>query len=90
MDQRECRERLSQMPYSGMTPDDLHCIASLVNESDLVHDKRILSLSGRADGFVVVRTGEMLGELSGGGLHVIAQRNSECQWIITEVQIWAS
>lgn len=78
------------MPHSGMTPDDVLCIASLVNDSDLVHDKRILSVSGRSDGFAIVRTGEMRGELSGGGLQVIVQQDSECHWIITEVQIWAS
>jgi hypothetical protein len=76
-------------PHIGISLSDLYTALSLIETHTEIRDKRIMSLSVRNNGMVLVKTGEQSGACSGGGYYVVLERTSDA-WRILEWNQWCS
>lgn len=79
----------STPPYSGLTAQEIISALQSIQANTDFCDRPIIAVAARDDGRVMVKTGEMRGMLSGGGLIVFLSRNED-GWEIYDSGGWAS
>jgi hypothetical protein len=76
-------------PHIGISLPELREALSLIEARSEIREKRIMSLSVRNNGMILVKTGEQPGACSGGGYFVLLDRTSD-GWHIAEWDQWCS
>jgi hypothetical protein len=76
-------------PHVGIPLQEFHAALQLIEACTEVSDKRIMSLSVRNNGMVLVKTGEQSGACSGGGYLLLLEKTPE-GWSVAESMQWCS
>lgn len=79
----------SRFPMLGLDPAELIAALALVSTAPQIQERRVLSVTVQADGFLLIQTGEQQSPRTGGG-QVILMHRGPGGWQILETTSWQS
>lgn len=79
----------SRFPMLGLDPAELTAALALIASEPQISDRRVLSLTVQAEGFLLVQTGAQQSPRTGSG-QVILMHRAPDGWQILETSSWQS
>jgi hypothetical protein len=77
------------LPVIGLPVSELTSALSLIESTDQLIDKRVMSLRVQKDGSILVNTGEQISGLAGAGTNVVLKKTGG-NWVVAHLRGWIS